>query len=145
VKTSGSLLLCAIIIALLLYADSFSQSLPNPVPCYAERLPNPREPVKTVHIGNIHFDPLPQYLEPTKIVVEYFSEFESENDASIRVLNGEKTHRIAPLSQIIPGPIHLGDTLKGEFIITPLVVRNIEVRFRVEEIGEWAFGLVKKL
>ncbi len=93
----------------------------HPVDCYT--IPKAKChgcPKDSVLVGRMTFDPLPEYMKPSKLTVEYYCDVDEDSDIIFRVKNYNKSFVLSEYEKNYPGPIHVGDTISAEFTITPV-------------------------
>ncbi|MGD8923095.1 MAG: hypothetical protein PVH24_07570 [Candidatus Zixiibacteriota bacterium] len=96
----------------------------NAVVTYATR-PSPEGSVDSIWVGTAIFDPLPEYMKETKLIVTCVSRADCEHDI-LFWCNQQSYFRheieLEPEEIQVPGPFEAGDTVTAEFTIKPLRV-----------------------
>jgi len=101
--------------------NAAAQDINNPVLFYYET-PSLDGTVDSILSTKVTFDPLPRYGSQTRLTIEHYAQFSTENGMMVE-LRGEAVDRIMLrmpyYAKSIPGPITKGDTLVVEFLFTP--------------------------
>lgn len=135
-KLNTKTIIWVVVIILLLSSTSIiAENIINPVICYNIMSVNRMNgAIDSTLRGQVFFDPLPEYLNETCVILEYYSQldtkygykfkYRSRHDGSISAREYIKS---------VPGPIKSGETIQIEFFITPQRVGFIELSFSVSE------------
>jgi len=111
----------------------------HPVRWYERHRPCPECRKDSVLQGTITFDPLPEYMKESRMVVEYYCQEDIAGDLTLRLDEYQKEFEISAYEQIWPGPVRAGDTLLAEFQMTPMKVGVVIVTFKVYDPEVYEF------
>jgi hypothetical protein len=114
--------------AVLMGADNPIQ---HPVKWYAKYRPCVECPQDSVLNGTITFTPLPEFMKPCRMRVEYYNGSDTEGELILRLDGYQKEFQISAYEHRWQGPFHAGDTLQAEFELVPMKVGVIIVAFVV--------------
>jgi len=116
-----------LLLLVLIPAIAKCQAPTNPLPVYRHHGPHKSD---STLIGQVYFDPLPNYRTESRLIIEYYSQIDTKRGIDFLDDAGWNTLiRLDAYGKTAPGPIAVGDTVRCEFIIEPLQVGIIPLRF----------------
>lgn len=92
--------------------------------CYHHKRGFEKNPPDSVLIGNMTFDPLPEYQKPSKVLIEWYCDREITKNLNLRVEGPVWNYHISRPLPVWAAPIHKGDTVRTELTITPAKVKR---------------------
>jgi len=127
--------LIAFIMAALLSMNASGSEINNAVICYHVSNPlSDSNNLDSALIGKITFESIPEYMQTTNVILEYYSQFETDKGIVLK-FTGKMDDRLEisdPVS-VIQGPIGNSDTLVVRLSFTPKRVGFIPFEFVIFE------------
>ena len=129
-----------IVLAVLLSATPggiVASEIHNPSVTY-RKLPRPEGGADSVWTGSAFFEPLPEYMKETTVIVKCVSYKDCDNDI-LFWCNRQSYNRheieLEPREARVPGPFKAGDTVTAEFTIKPLRVGTYDFGFQARTVS----------